>query len=63
MSETRSTVMPALRYRNAHAAIDWFCNVIGFERHVVYENNDGTVGHAELKLAWRHDHARLRERR
>jgi uncharacterized glyoxalase superfamily protein PhnB len=50
MSETKSTVMPALRYRNAHAAIEWFCNVIGFERHAVYEGNDGAIGHAELKL-------------
>ncbi len=50
MAEMRSTVMPALRYRNAHAAIDWFCNVIGFERHAVYEAAGGTIGHAELKL-------------
>jgi uncharacterized glyoxalase superfamily protein PhnB len=51
MPETRSTVIPALRYRDAHAAIEWLCNVIGFERHAVYEGENGAVGHAELKLA------------
>jgi uncharacterized glyoxalase superfamily protein PhnB len=50
MPEIRSTVIPALRYRDAHAAIDWLCNVIGFERHAVYEGESGSVGHAELTL-------------
>jgi uncharacterized glyoxalase superfamily protein PhnB len=50
MSEFRSTIMPALRYRNAPAAIDWLCKVFGFERHVVYEGESGTIGHAELTL-------------
>ena len=48
--ETKSTIMPALRYRNAPAAIDWLCNVFGFARHAVYANPDGTIGHAELTL-------------
>jgi uncharacterized glyoxalase superfamily protein PhnB len=42
--------MPALRYRNAPAAIDWLCNVFGFERHAVYQGENGTIGHAELTL-------------
>ena len=46
----RSTIMPTLRYRNAPAAIDWLCQVFGFERHAVYANPDGTIGHAELTL-------------
>jgi uncharacterized glyoxalase superfamily protein PhnB len=50
MPESRSTVMPALRYRNAPGAIDWLCQVFGFERHAVYANPDGTVAHAELTL-------------
>jgi uncharacterized glyoxalase superfamily protein PhnB len=49
-SPTRSTVIPALRYRDARAAIDWLCNVLGFTRHVVYDGPDNTVGHAELTL-------------
>lgn len=47
---TRSTVIPALRYRNAHAAIEWLCRVFGFTRHAVYEGPDGTIAHAELAL-------------
>ncbi len=45
-----STIMPALRYRNAPAAIDWLCQVLGFERHAVYPGPDNTIGHAELTL-------------
>jgi uncharacterized glyoxalase superfamily protein PhnB len=45
-----STVIPALRYRDAHAGIDWLCKVLGFERQVVYEGENGTVGHAQLTL-------------
>src|SRR6516164_2176262 len=43
-----STIMPAMRYRNAPAAIEWLCQVFGFERHAVYTNPDGTIAHAEL---------------
>jgi uncharacterized glyoxalase superfamily protein PhnB len=47
---TRSTVMPTLRYRDAQAAIDWLCDVLGFTRHAVYPGPDNTIGHAELIL-------------
>jgi uncharacterized glyoxalase superfamily protein PhnB len=47
---TKSTIMPTMRYRNAPAAIDWLCRVFGFERHAVYANPDGSIGHAELTL-------------
>jgi uncharacterized glyoxalase superfamily protein PhnB len=43
-------VIPALRYRNAAAAIDWLCQLFGFERHAVDAAPDGSIGHAELKL-------------
>lgn len=49
-SSTKSTIMPALRYRDAKTAIDWLCTVFGFERHAVYEGPDGSIGHAELTL-------------
>jgi uncharacterized glyoxalase superfamily protein PhnB len=49
-AHNKSTVIPALRYRNAPAAIDWLCNVLGFERHAVHEGPDGSIGHAELSL-------------
>lgn len=50
MSESKSTVLPTLRYRDAGAAIDWLCEVFGFERHAVHPGPNGTIGHAELKL-------------
>ncbi len=50
MAESRSTVIPALRYRDAPAAIEWLCNVIGFTRHAVYEGAGGVINHAELAL-------------
>lgn len=46
----KSTIIPALRYRNARAAIDWLCHVFGFARHAVYAAPDGSIGHAELTL-------------
>src|ERR1700691_4055179 len=49
-THSKSTIMPTLRYRNAPAAIDWLCTVFGFERHAVYEGENGTIGHAELTL-------------
>jgi uncharacterized glyoxalase superfamily protein PhnB len=47
---SKSTIMPTLRYRDAAGAIDWLCKVFGFERHAVYPGSDGTIGHAELTL-------------
>jgi uncharacterized glyoxalase superfamily protein PhnB len=44
----RATVVPALRYRNAPAAIDWLCDVFGFERHLVVPGSPGTIAHAQL---------------
>ena len=50
MPNSPSTIMPAMRYRDAHAAIDWLCKVFGFAKHAVYEGPNGTVAHAELTL-------------
>ena len=46
----QSTIMPSMRYHDAPAAMDWLCQVIGFTRHAVYANPDGTIAHAELTL-------------
>jgi uncharacterized glyoxalase superfamily protein PhnB len=48
--KTPSTIMPAMRYRDANAAIAWLCNVFGFERHAEYPGPNNSVGHAELTL-------------
>jgi len=50
MAQSGSTIIPALRYRDAPAAIEWLCQVFGFARHAVYANPDGTIAHAELAL-------------
>jgi len=50
MDGSHSTIIPAMRYRDANAAIDWLCNVFGFQRHAVYPGPGNTVGHAELTL-------------
>ncbi len=43
-----SRLVPALRYRNVPAAIDWLCGAFGFERHDVVSAVDGTILHARL---------------
>jgi uncharacterized glyoxalase superfamily protein PhnB len=55
--------MPAFRYKDAPAAIDWLCRVIGFAQHLVIPNPDSTIAHCELTLnggmvmlgSWRDD--------
>ena len=46
-----STVIPGLRYRDAHAAIEWLVRVLGFSAHAVFEGPDNTVAHAQLTHA------------
>jgi uncharacterized glyoxalase superfamily protein PhnB len=46
----RSTAIPCLRYRDAPAAIDWLCRVLGFERHLVVPDDAGGITHAQLVL-------------
>ena len=41
---------PVLRYRDAHAAIAWLEEALGFERVAVHEGEDGSVQHAELSF-------------
>jgi uncharacterized glyoxalase superfamily protein PhnB len=43
-----STVIPGLQYRDAAAAIEWLCTVLGFRKHAAYHHPDGTIAHAEL---------------
>jgi uncharacterized glyoxalase superfamily protein PhnB len=47
---TRATVIPCLRYRDAPAAIDWLCQTFGFEKQLVVPNQDGTIAHAQLSF-------------
>ena len=42
---------PVLRYGDAHAAIDFLERAFGFHSHVVHENEQGAIVHAELRFA------------
>lgn len=41
-------VIPALRYRDPEAAVEWLCQAFGFERHLVVPGETGGVVHAQL---------------
>lgn len=43
-------IIPALRYRDSAKAIDWLCDVFGFERKMVVPGEGGQIVHAELTL-------------
>jgi uncharacterized glyoxalase superfamily protein PhnB len=45
----RQNVYPALRYRNALAAIRWIESAFGFASESVHPNADGTIAHAEIR--------------
>jgi uncharacterized glyoxalase superfamily protein PhnB len=47
---TKATIIPVLRYRDAPAAIEWLCKVFGFEKHLVVPHQDGSVIHAQLSF-------------
>jgi uncharacterized glyoxalase superfamily protein PhnB len=47
-AQTRSTLIPSLRYRNALAAIEWLGRAFGLEKNAVYMGEGDTVAHAQL---------------
>src|SRR3954467_10547628 len=48
--QTTATVIPALQYQDAPAAIDFLCKAFGFEKKAVYQGEGGSIAHAELTL-------------
>jgi len=44
------SIFPVLKYDDARAAIEFLEAAFGFERHAVYDGEDGGVAHAELRL-------------
>ncbi len=46
--KTRVNVIPAMRYHDAPAAIEWLCKAFGFEKHLVVPGENGTIAHAQL---------------
>ena len=47
---TKATIIPCLRYRDAPKAIEWLCRTFGFEKQLVVPNADGTIAHAQLSF-------------
>ena len=48
--QTIATVIPALQYQDAPAAINFLCRAFGFEKSAVYEGEGGSIDHAQLTL-------------
>ncbi|MDE0208131.1 MAG: VOC family protein [Candidatus Tectomicrobia bacterium] len=46
----KSPVIPTMRYRDAAAAIDWLCRVLGFSRYLVVPGDGDAIAHAQLAL-------------
>jgi uncharacterized glyoxalase superfamily protein PhnB len=46
--ECRATIIPAMRYRDALAAIEWLVRAFGFEKNAVYMGEGDLVMHAQL---------------
>lgn len=50
MPSQNGTMFPGLRYKDAASAIEWLCNVLGFEKKLVVPGEDGSIVHAQLNL-------------
>jgi uncharacterized glyoxalase superfamily protein PhnB len=50
LTDTRATVIPCLRYRDAKAAIEWLCRAFGFETHLVVPGEGDLILHAQLSF-------------
>jgi len=50
MSDLRPNIFPAVRYRDADAALQWLEAAFGAEPKSVHRDPDGRIQHAELRL-------------
>ena len=50
-TDSRSMVIPALRYRDARKAIEWLQTAFGFTVQAIYDGPANTVAHAQLVLS------------
>ena len=46
----RPTLSSGVYYRDPRAALKWLEDAFGFETSMVVENDDGTIGHSEMRL-------------
>lgn len=49
-TQGRSPVIPSFRYLDAPAAIEWLCDVFGYEKNLVVPGEGNTIVHAQLSL-------------
>lgn len=47
-AQNNSTAIPCVRYRDAHAAIEWLTRAFGFKKKAAYPGPDNTIAHAEM---------------
>lgn len=47
---SKQTVFPCLTFRDAKASIAWLERALGAERVAVYEDDEGRVQHAEIRV-------------
>jgi uncharacterized glyoxalase superfamily protein PhnB len=47
-TQTKSTLIPSLRYRDALTAIDWLIRAFGLEKNAVYMGPNNNAAHAQL---------------
>lgn len=50
MAESKGNIIPAMRYHDAPAAIDWLCRAFGFSPRLVVPDDRGGISHAQLVL-------------
>jgi len=50
VSAMTQTVFPCLTFTDAEVAIDWLERALGAERLAAYEDNDGRITHAEIRI-------------
>ncbi|MTI89459.1 MAG: glyoxalase [Balneolaceae bacterium] len=43
-----SAIIPTMQYKDATKALNWLCEAFGFEQHLIAEDEDGKVAHAQL---------------
>lgn len=43
-------IFPALRYRDAPAALEWLARAFGFKKQMEVPGPDGTIAHAQMSL-------------
>ena len=49
--EGEPTIIPEILYRDAHAGVSWIERAMGFRRTLTVPGDDGSLKHAELRLA------------